>query len=366
VGGIFGETMRQNLRPSSAFLKCDFIKRVPGLKLSGARFYFLKTLGMDKPTFYGIIPANVRYAKIADRAKLIFSEITAMANKWGYCNASNGYFAGVWECDPSVISRHIASLEKIGAVRCEYVRDGKLIKERKIYPLAMGGVLHNMQEGIAPHARGVLHNMQEGIALEVKENNTSIIIQDVIIKETFASEPAPTPEYELAYMADEIGEVDETQVVVISIPDSGPKPEERKKVARKKESKPRAANPDPAPTKEMWDRYAQEYNILTGVEPVGQTRDFANLAELYKVVKSLVEKSTPPGDPVDGKGAALEYISLAREACAKDKWLKNNYTPGVLLSQFNSIQAKIRALAGTRMTTEEIEAWAKEAAKEVW
>ncbi len=129
---------------------------------------------MDKPTFYGIIPANVRYAKIADRAKLIFSEITAMANKWGYCNASNGYFAQVWECDPSVISRHISSLESIGAIRCEYIREGKQVKERKIYPLAMGGVLHPVQEGIASGAKGVLHHVQGGIAPEIKENNTRV------------------------------------------------------------------------------------------------------------------------------------------------------------------------------------------------
>jgi Helix-turn-helix domain len=128
----------------------------------------------EKPTFYGIVPANVRYAKIADRAKLIFSEITALANKSGYCNASNGYFAQIWECDPSVISRHVSSLESIGAIRCEYVRIGKQVKGRKIYPIAMGGVLHPMQEGIAPDAKGVLHPMQEGIACSIKENSTRV------------------------------------------------------------------------------------------------------------------------------------------------------------------------------------------------
>lgn len=129
---------------------------------------------MDKPTFYGIIPANVRYAKIADRAKLIFSEITAMSNKWGYCNASNGYFAQVWECDPSVISRHVSSLESIGAIRCEYIREGKQVKERRIYPLAMGGVLLPVHEGIASDAKEVLHGVQGGIASEVKENTTRV------------------------------------------------------------------------------------------------------------------------------------------------------------------------------------------------
>ena len=128
----------------------------------------------EKPSFYGIIPANVRYAQIADRAKLIFSEITALANQKGYCNASNGYFADVWNCDPSTISRHISTLENSGFVKCEYIRDGKEVKERRIFPISMGGVLHGTQGGIAPDTIGVLHGTQGGIAPSVKENSTSI------------------------------------------------------------------------------------------------------------------------------------------------------------------------------------------------
>lgn len=143
---------------------------------------------MDKPSFYGIIPANVRYAQIADRAKLIFSEITALANKHGYCNASNGFFAEVWGCDPSVISRHISTLEKAGFVRIEYLREGKQIIERRIYPVANGGVLHGVQGGIAPDTRGVLHDMQGGIACSIKENNTSKNITSININKVDSSE----------------------------------------------------------------------------------------------------------------------------------------------------------------------------------
>lgn len=182
---------------------------------------------MDKPTFYGIIPANVRYAKIADRAKLIFSEITAMSNKWGYCNASNGYFAQVWECDPSVISRHISSLEAIGAIRCEYIREGKQVKERKIYPLAMGGVLHPVQEGIASSARGVLHPVQGGIAPEVKENNTRVNNTSLNNKKEYVVEPSSTPFLD----QNEIEEI-EQQIYASKTTEK----KERKSSAKKKES----------------------------------------------------------------------------------------------------------------------------------
>ena len=163
---------------------------------------------MDKPTFYGIIPANVRYAKIADRAKLIFSEITAMSNKWGYCNASNGYFAQVWECDPSVISRHVSSLESIGAIHCEYIREGKQVKERRIFPLAMGGVLHPVQEGIASDAKGVLHGVQGGIAPEVKDNTTRVNNTSSNIKE---------PQKQNDILAIVHDQVNETAVKVVEV-----------------------------------------------------------------------------------------------------------------------------------------------------
>lgn len=65
------------------------------------------------PSFYAIIPANVRYCKdLEPNAKLLYGEITALCQKEGYCWASNAYFAELYDVDERTIRRWIESLEK--------------------------------------------------------------------------------------------------------------------------------------------------------------------------------------------------------------------------------------------------------------
>lgn len=133
---------------------------------------------MDYPNYYGIIPAVVRYAKIADRAKILFSEITALANQWGYCNASNGYFAKLYDCTPGAISQHIASLSKAGFIRCEYLNEpgpnNTLLQgERRIYPLAMAATPFSTAKD------PLKHSLTPPLA-QLKHNNTSINNKDIV------------------------------------------------------------------------------------------------------------------------------------------------------------------------------------------
>ena len=62
-------------------------------------------------SYYAIIPANVRYDKnLCSNAKLLYGEITALSYKRGYCLASNGYFAGLYEVSLETVSRWISQL----------------------------------------------------------------------------------------------------------------------------------------------------------------------------------------------------------------------------------------------------------------
>ncbi|MCQ6761000.1 helix-turn-helix domain-containing protein [Staphylococcus aureus] len=110
----------------------------------------------DQPSYYSIITANVRYDnRLTDSEKLLFAEITSLSNKYGYCTASNGYFATLYNVVKETISRRISNLTKFGYLKIEIIKEGNEVKQRKMYPLTQSSI---------------------PIDANVKENNTSINI----------------------------------------------------------------------------------------------------------------------------------------------------------------------------------------------
>ena len=90
---------------------------------------------MEKPSYYAIIPANVRYNNaIKPNAKLLYGEITCLSNNEGFCWAMNQYFADLYEVDKKTISRWIGQLKKFGYidVQVNYREGTKQIKSRYI------------------------------------------------------------------------------------------------------------------------------------------------------------------------------------------------------------------------------------------
>jgi hypothetical protein len=88
---------------------------------------------MDKPNFYSITPATVRYDKnLNDKAKLLYGEITALTSSEGYCWATNAYFAELYDVHESTITRLISQLVDRKYVRIELTKKGfKTV--RKLY-----------------------------------------------------------------------------------------------------------------------------------------------------------------------------------------------------------------------------------------
>lgn len=67
----------------------------------------------NKPNYYAIIPASVRYdKKIPPGAKLMYGEMVALAKKEGYCWATNAYFADLYNVSSRSVQSWISSLSK--------------------------------------------------------------------------------------------------------------------------------------------------------------------------------------------------------------------------------------------------------------
>lgn len=89
----------------------------------------------ERPSYYSIIPATVRYDKrLKAYERLMFSEITALSNKYGYCTASNSYFASLYEVDKTTISRWINHLKNLGYLQTQMIKNGRAVASRRIYP----------------------------------------------------------------------------------------------------------------------------------------------------------------------------------------------------------------------------------------
>ena len=89
----------------------------------------------NKPNYFAIIPAEIRYNKnLKAIEKLMYGEITALANKEGYCFAKNKYFAELFDVANNTVSRWISNLEKQGYIKIVIIRnDRKQVIERRIY-----------------------------------------------------------------------------------------------------------------------------------------------------------------------------------------------------------------------------------------
>ena len=109
---------------------------------------------MDKPNYYAIIPAEVRYSNLKPNAKLLYGEITALSGKLGYCYATNNYFAELYGVSKNTISSWISDLKKLGFINVNVERNAK--------------------KQIIKRCIGITKKMDSPIHKKMKGNNTSI------------------------------------------------------------------------------------------------------------------------------------------------------------------------------------------------
>ena len=122
----------------------------------------------EKPNFYAVIPATVRYDEtLSSSQKLFYAEITAMSQKEGFCWASNSYFSKLYGVASSTVSSWVTGLKDNGHVVVEYEKTGKNIDKRLIYPIQKIEYPYSENKKPPIQKNGIPYSEN------TKENNTS-------------------------------------------------------------------------------------------------------------------------------------------------------------------------------------------------
>ena len=125
---------------------------------------------MDKPAYYVIVPAAVRYdEKLTANAKLLYGEITALCNKEGYCWAGNSYFANLYGVSKNSISSWINNLRDAGhiSVQMNYKEGTQHILNRYIKLLVEG-----TPENLGTYPNNLGEGTPENLVVNTTLNNT--------------------------------------------------------------------------------------------------------------------------------------------------------------------------------------------------
>ena len=119
---------------------------------------------MEKPNYYSIIPAGIRYSKnLTGDEKLLYGELTCLANKNGYCYAGNNYFSKLYDVSVRTIQTRIANLRDNDFidVKYKYYEGTRKVKERRIYIKPLNSNDFNMKESSAYGEECFTPNMKD-------------------------------------------------------------------------------------------------------------------------------------------------------------------------------------------------------------
>ena len=169
---------------------------------------------MKEPSYYGIMTADVMHEKRLRKlgnAKVLFSEITTLSNKYGYCTASNGYFAPLYGVSQKTISDWVSKLRELGYIRMQliYKEGTKQVIERRLFPIPISRYTPStpVSEGVSRSNGGVSRSngggypvqTEGGIPSEREENN----INNNITRENITTTTS-APNYRIEDAIDEL------------------------------------------------------------------------------------------------------------------------------------------------------------------
>ena len=129
--------------------------------------------GQEKPAFWAVIPAQVRYDEnLPPNAKLLYAEISSLTDQTGYCFASNAYFRRLFGLSERTVQNLLKSLRDRGYIR---ILDGDGGSGRRKIYAGINPLSQNPAEncGVTPQKiAGVpAKNCGDNIKDNKKENN---------------------------------------------------------------------------------------------------------------------------------------------------------------------------------------------------
>ena len=113
------------------------------------------------PSYFAIITGPVLDCmELSDSAKLLYGRITSLADREGYCWASNKYLAEITRCGERTVSRLLAQLEELGFISTgmELTGGKRTTRGRRIYVGQMAA------HGVAKIGEGGRQNWRDGVA----------------------------------------------------------------------------------------------------------------------------------------------------------------------------------------------------------
>lgn len=158
----------------------------------------------QQANYYAVIPAPVRYnKKLKYPERLLYGEITALSNRYGYCFASNKYFASLYDVVPETVSRWISHLKECGYINVNIIKnENNQIIERRIYIIDKINNTYCLNNQYPSCVKN-----QESIDEKVKDNNIidNNINTHTVSKEKF-NENVFLYDYEYKKLLEEYGE----------------------------------------------------------------------------------------------------------------------------------------------------------------
>ena len=96
----------------------------------------------SKIGYYAVIPSTVLFnEELKSNEKLLYAVITALANKEGYCYASNNYLADLFNSKAHTISNWISHLNKLNFVYVDLIRNK--------FPKLQNSTINNIKKDIS-------------------------------------------------------------------------------------------------------------------------------------------------------------------------------------------------------------------------